>query len=158
MSSLPPAGWYPDPVTASGHRWWDGQAWTSATHPPAPTAAVAQPAVAMAAATSGAQSEPWPYYAGGGAASATPALNQTGFGSPASVTARAQTGNRYALMTFGIVALYIVIALGTRIVFFGILPLGLSIRSKRNGEPLAWAAVGAAVLAIVFAASVLMHH
>lgn len=26
--TITPAGWYPDPRGAPGHRWWDGQQWT----------------------------------------------------------------------------------------------------------------------------------
>ncbi len=28
----PAPGWYPDPGGAAPYRWWDGQAWTTATH------------------------------------------------------------------------------------------------------------------------------
>jgi hypothetical protein len=59
--------------------------------------------------------------------------------------------NRYALITMAVVALYLVIAVESGIVFIGILPLGLSLRSKRAGEPLAPVAIGAAVLAILSA-------
>ena len=30
MSTLPPAGWYPDPDNAAQMRWWDGEHWTEA--------------------------------------------------------------------------------------------------------------------------------
>jgi hypothetical protein len=30
-SQNPPAGWYPDPQSGSGQRYWDGNAWTSHT-------------------------------------------------------------------------------------------------------------------------------
>jgi hypothetical protein len=66
--------------------------------------------------------------------------------------------NRYALITMGVVALYIVIAVETRFVVIGILPLGLSLRSKRAGEPLAPIAIAAAVLAILVALVVVSGH
>jgi hypothetical protein len=57
-STLPPAGWYPDPHAPTQQRYWDGQGWTSTTapgpgaspapapHPPANSFAAPQPPVA----------------------------------------------------------------------------------------------------------------
>jgi hypothetical protein len=147
---LPPAGWYPDPSGPEGKRWWDGQAWSSATMPPpvqavaagyAPAAGYAgpgQPAVAAPQNPGYLPYQPMP--------TAYPAA------------AQAHGGNRMALITFGIVALYLVIAFETRIVIFGFLPLGMSLRSRRLREPLAPLAIGAAVLAIVVAAVRIFGH
>src|SRR5215216_117877 len=43
-SSLPVAGWYPDPAGSGLERWWGGVEWTPTTRP-------AEPAVAVAPAT-----------------------------------------------------------------------------------------------------------
>ena len=40
-SSLPPAGWYPDPQGGDGQRWWNGVAWSSETRAAQPEAPVA---------------------------------------------------------------------------------------------------------------------
>ena len=78
---------------------------------------------------------------------------------PAAVTARSSsTANRYAFITFAIVALYLVIAFTSHIVVIGILPLGMSLRSKAANEPLAPIAIGAAVVAIVVAVLTLTGH
>lgn len=44
-SSLPPAGWYPDPERKDGRRYWNGSEWTSDRHPApgAPSAAAELP-------------------------------------------------------------------------------------------------------------------
>jgi hypothetical protein len=59
--------------------------------------------------------------------------------------------NRYALITMAVVALYILVAVETSFVVIGILPVAMSLRSKRAGEPLAPFAIGAAVLAVLVA-------
>ena len=55
-------------------------------------------------------------------------------------------------ITFAVVAVYLVIAMESHLVVFGFLPLGLSFRSKRLGEPLAPFAIVQLVLSIGVAA------
>ena len=130
-SHAPPAGWYADPSGAPGHRWWDGQAWSAHTAPALP-----QPSAPMppAGATPGS-------VAAYGHAAQQHRAYPVATSSP----------NRYAFMTFAVVALYVIIALETRFVIFGFLPLGLSLRSKRSREPLAPVAIAAAAIAILAA-------
>jgi hypothetical protein len=149
----PPPGWYPDPAGGGGHRWWDGNTWSSNTSPPA-----AQPVAAGYGATTGQVGAIQP-------ASAAAMPQNPGYSpyqpvpaSYAGTGTRAQSGNRLALITLGVVALYLVIAFETRFVIFGFLPLALSLRSRRQREPLAPLAIGAAVLAIVVAAVRLFGH
>jgi hypothetical protein len=163
MTSQAPAGWYPDPSGVPGHRWWDGGAWSEHTSPPAAQPVAATPAPVVDAfgtqmpATTPTQATqptppwqptqptpmPYPYQAGG---------------QMRSPRGRTYGPNHFALFTFGVVAIYLVIALTTRVVVFGILPLGLSLRSKNRGEPLALLAIGAAALSIVIAVVRLSHH
>jgi Protein of unknown function (DUF2510) len=156
MTSVAPAGWYPDPSGAPGHRWWDGQAWSDATAP------VTQPAFAMQSnvpvgteigyATSPQPVQPSQNAWQPSSANGYPVAQSR----PAAATGWAV--NRLALITIGVVALYIVIAVETRFVIFGFLPLALSLRSKRAGEPLAPFAIGAAMVSIALAAVLIFGH
>jgi hypothetical protein len=130
-SQVPPAGWYADPSGAPGHRWWDGQAWSAHFAPASPQPAATAGQVAPAATATYGYAPQQAY---------VPTYAQT-------------TSNRYALITFAVAALYVFIALESQVVIFGILPLGLSLRSKRAGEPLAPFAIAAAVVAILVAAA-----
>jgi hypothetical protein len=131
-STSPPAGWYPDPSGAPGTRWWDGLNWSEHTQrssEPVPVAtAPVQPP------TYGVQTPAW------------------------SQNVKSHSPNQFALITFGIVALYLVVAATTGIVFIGIVPILMSIRSLRRQEPLAPFAIGAAVVSLLVSVTVLAHH
>jgi hypothetical protein len=131
MTAPAPAGWYPDPSGVPGQRWWDGATWTASVTPAIPSPIATAPM------------SPSPYV--------YPPTGVHG-------VARAQGGNRFALITFGVVALYLIIAFETSFVIFGFLPLGLSIRSHRQREALAPFAIAAAVLSIVVAAVRIFGH
>jgi hypothetical protein len=139
MQPLPPAGWYPDPNGSPQQRWWNGQSWTNDMAPaaaPAPVNAATMPVPAYV---------PHAYQS---YAAASQAYHHA---APATGLER----NRYALITFGIVALYIAIAVASHVVLLGILPLGMSIRSQRAQEPLAPLAIVAAIVSIVVAVTAL---
>jgi hypothetical protein len=57
--------------------------------------------------------------------------------------------NQLSITTFGVVALYIGIAITTRFVLIGIVPVLMSFRALRRREPLAVLAVVAGILAVV---------
>jgi Protein of unknown function (DUF2510) len=157
MTSQPPAGWYPDPADASGQRWWDGAAWSTSVAPGIPQPAIPQPVGAstgydgsVAGTTlpaAGAQPGPSPY---------TYPTAMRGQVAPSGASVRSR--NHYAFYALGVVAIYLVIAMTTRVVLFGIFPALLSYRSLRNREPLAPVAIGAAALAIIVSASLVFGH
>ena len=94
---------------------------------------------------------PPPTYGGAAPAYGVPA--------PTSVqNAKPRHANHYALITFAVVAVYLVLAVTTRIVFIGILPVAMSFRSRQRGEPLAPIAIGAAVVSVIIAIVVLAQH
>ena len=78
------------------------------------------------------------------------------YGQPVPTPASTAAANRFAFITLGVIALYLVVAFTVGVVFFGILPVMLSVRSKRAGEPLAPVAIAAAVISIVVAAVTLL--
>jgi len=66
--------------------------------------------------------------------------------------------NRVTLTALAVVAVYLVLAVTTRIVFLGIFPVLLAMRAFRRGEQLAPLAFIAAAGSVVFALAVLSHH
>jgi hypothetical protein len=149
MTSQAPAGWYTDPSGADGQRWWNGQSWSDSVAPVAtqPAGSPAVPDTSMVdtvlpAANAPAMTSVHSY----------PVTQQT------YQSRNAPASNRTAFITFAVVAVYLVIALETRLVVFGFLPLGLALRSNRQREPLAPFAIGAAVLSIGVAALRIFGH
>jgi hypothetical protein len=59
--------------------------------------------------------------------------------------------NSKSLTAIGVVALYIVIALSTRVVFIGVLPVLMAVRATKRKEQLAPVAIVAAVIAVAVA-------
>ncbi len=179
-STVPP-GWHPDPSNPSGAlRWWDGSAWTTHTHAVAPSVppAVATPAAVLPTqpqpvvpAWPGGTATITPNYStpSYGSASNTTASNTTAnygganygtanygganFGggtyAPANMTFAQR--NRHSLTAIGVVALYVLLAVTTRFVLIGIVPIMLSVRAIKAKETLAPAAVAAAVIAVLVA-------
>lgn len=144
--SLPPAGWYPDPAGGAAPRWWDGSAWAAAT-PIAPQASY--PPVIAAPPQQWDASPPVPV--GGGWQARAGGWNRA-----APVGARGR--NRYSLITFGVVALYLVLAVAAHVAILGIFPILMAVRSVRAREPLAPVAVVAAVIAVIVGVTAFAHH
>lgn len=127
-TSAAPAGWHPDPANPGGGlRWWDGVSWTDHIQPATATA----PAPVVQAPVS---------YATYGNVAPSYAARQV----PRTFVQR----NSLSLTAMAVVAVYIVIALSTRVVLLGIFPVLLSVRAIRRKEVLAPLAVGAAVIAV----------
>ncbi|HWC36672.1 MAG TPA: DUF2510 domain-containing protein [Mycobacteriales bacterium] len=186
--TAPAPGWYPDPGGAAPYRWWNGQAWTTATHdgttaatlaapsPPAVPGSTAAPgAVAGYGATGGypagqfgVPQQPM----GTGAPAETPATaygtrspfdSQGNYvaGTRQSQTARNNTlfdQNQYAFFTFIALAISIFLLLSTGVTFLVITPMVLAGASRSRGEALSSYALGAAVLALVIGVASLTHH
>lgn len=135
MPQSPSPGWYADPQGVAAYRWWDGLAWTA-------HAAHGQPA--------------------------DPAAGQGFYGGPVTATPATQLGttptlssgqrNKYAFITLGVVALYVLIEWKAHVYVLGVLPVVMSIRSKSRNEPLAPVAIIAAAVAVLVAVLGLTHH
>jgi hypothetical protein len=135
LSQSPTPGWYADPHGVAVYRWWDGLAWTA-------HAANGQPADPKAGQG---------FY---GAAVAAPRVTEF---RPAQTVSSGQR-NKYAFITLGVVALYVLIAWKAHVYVLGVLPVVMSIRSKSRGEPLAVVAIVAAAVAVLVAVLGLTHH
>ena len=129
-TSAAPAGWHPDPANPGGAlRWWNGVSWTDHIQPATPPAP-APMAVAQA---------PVPY------------TNYQKFAPTYGVQQVSRTfvqRNSLSLTAMAVVAVYIVVAISTRVVFLGIFPVLLSVRAIGRKEMLAPFAVAAAAIAI----------
>jgi hypothetical protein len=133
----PAAGWYPDPTDASVRRWWDGTRWAAppahAHEPPLTSPSGWQPPVPMAMSAPRVSAPPPPR--------------------SARAAAQRRSGNSYAVATLVVCACYLALAIATRIVIFGILPAGMTVRSFAARERLAPVAAIATVIVVAVAIS-----
>jgi hypothetical protein len=146
-ATSPPAAWHPDPHVPGQMRWWNGVQWTDHVQPVAPQAAgfpvAGQPIVQQSA-------QAVPYQP------ADPRDSHVATGHAAGVQRAAETksiveANPASFYAIGIAATYLVIALYTGIVFFGILPAYFGFKAFSAREKLAPLAIVAAGVAIAFA-------
>jgi Protein of unknown function (DUF2510) len=144
------AAWYPDPGDSAYVRWWDGHNWTPHTRPTAGGPSAVGGVSAVGSPTGG--WDPGSGFGKGG---------QTGYGQPLGgpnlPSAGSKGRNHYSLITFGVGALYLVVAFVTHFVLIGFIPLAMAMRAKRSGEPLAPLAIGAAVGVILISLLTLFH-
>ena len=138
----PAAGWYPDPADASVRRWWDGTQWAAppadAAVPPAPSPSGWQPPVPITLSKTTEHRPPV----------------QQRYAQP---QVRPRKANGYAIAALVICAAYLALAAATRIVIFGILPAGMTVRSFAARERLAPLAAIATVIVIAVAVSYYRH-
>jgi hypothetical protein len=129
-TSTAPTGWHPDPANPGGAvRWWNRVSRTD--HVQAATAP-APPPMPLAQA-------PVPY-----ANYENFAPNYAARQIPRTFVQR----NSLSLTAVAVVAVYLVIALSTRVVLLGVLPVLLSVRAIGRREVLAPFAVAAAIIAV----------
>lgn len=146
-----PAGWHPDPAAPGTQlRWWDGVRWTEHVHPQ-----VQQP-VPRSVSPAWDNTPPWEQQASQQSSVWQPSPGWDHQPAPQNLTFVQQ--NRLSLIAGAVVAAYIVIALTSRIVLVGILPIVLSVRAMRRREPLAPFAVGAAIIAVIIAIAAITGH
>src|ERR1700736_1328680 len=99
------AAWYPDPSNASTMRWWDGLQWTANTR--------STDGVVLTDSSAGA------------------GHNATGYAHPTGGLrlqgATSTNPHHYSLITFGVSALYLIIAFFTHFVLIGFVPLAFAL-------------------------------
>lgn len=162
----PAPGWYPDPGGTAPFRWWNGQAWTTATSDGAPPAP-AQPSAPAAPTAPTTTATPAGQFGAVDPNAAAAEDNATAYGtkSPFDASgasqysrARAQQSdrtdtffhhNQYAMWTFIVGAIYLLIVIATGFAFVGVVPAWTAYQSFTRGEQLAPIAIGAAVIAVV---------
>jgi hypothetical protein len=150
-----PPGWHPDPADpAASMRWWDGTRWTSdvrplAGPPPSPYAGSPGPYGGSAAGPYG--GPPGPANRPFGSSGGTPPgwYGPTGPPQWSGTEASFARRNQRSLTATGVAILYIIVAITSHLVFFGILPLLFSVRAWQARETLAPLAIAASVVAIL---------
>ena len=127
-----PPGWYPDPQNpAGGTRWWDGTQWSSKVGP-APTYPGQAPVGVAPSMTVPPAPRPIP-----------PATGLMGL----------YQQNQFSALTVAISLVYLVVGAAIHVVFFGIIPVVLTVRAFSRKEPYAFVGAIAAAVAVILALS-----
>jgi Protein of unknown function (DUF2510) len=162
-STETPPGWHPDPENPTvSMRWWDGALWTSDVRPIPGSLSTPPPNQAYQAPGAAGYGSSGPYGSpgNGGLGRGYGHQTQGPYGGPGLPIGQATFArrNQRSLTATGVAVLYIVIAISTRFVFFGIFPLLLSYRAWQAREVLAPLAVAVTAVAIIVGVAALTAH
>lgn len=149
-----PPSWYPDPASPDfSYRWWDGAQWTDQTR------------TAQSLENEHVSGDAWQMPSawssqGHGAWGTT--MPRPGSPSPANAQLKMSApapsfthNNHRSLTAIGVAALYVLVALTSHVVLFGIVPAAAAVRAFKRREPLAPIAAVAAGTAILVAIAVI---
>lgn len=127
QSALPPAGWYPDPESPGGERWWNGVAWSEERRAvPPPPAVAAYGAPVSGPSPYAVASDAAPY---GAPAYGAPAYGASPYGAPGPANTPALVG--FILSAVGLGLSWLVAFLGLGLLIGGLITSIVGLRKAR---------------------------